>query len=150
MWKTDKWNIRIAGLAIAAQLSRNHNITVVAKNLPGDDPTLEWASPWAGANFVAGYCTSPRDRKMQRDTFIELWRLAGRFPESSVKRIPIEDFFDEERTEDDLWFKDFVPGVRNPENVKAVIDTNLWPSSDYFQKMSCQKEQRADLPVRLS
>lgn len=52
---------------------------------------------------------------MQRDTFIELWRLANRFPESSVKRIPMEEFFDEERTEDDLWFKDFVPDVRNSE-----------------------------------
>ncbi|EXL71840.1 hypothetical protein FOPG_12538 [Fusarium oxysporum f. sp. conglutinans race 2 54008] len=117
----------IVGLAIAAQLSRIHDITVIAKNLPGDDPTLEWASPWAGANFVAGYCSSPRDRKMQRDTFIELWRLANRFPESSVKRIPMEEFFDEERTEDDLWFKDFVPDFRLlekeelPEGTKGGI-----------------------------
>jgi DeoR/GlpR family transcriptional regulator of sugar metabolism len=35
----------ITRLAIAAQLSRNHDITVVAKNLPGDDPTTEWTSP---------------------------------------------------------------------------------------------------------
>lgn len=27
----------------------------------------------------------------------------------------MEEFFDEERTEDDLWFKDFVPDVRNSE-----------------------------------
>ncbi|KAF5639630.1 d-amino-acid oxidase [Fusarium sp. NRRL 52700] len=104
--------IRVVGLAIAAQLSRIHDITIIAKNLPGDRPTLEWASPWAGANFVAGYCTLPRDRMMQRDTFIELWRLASRYPESSVKKIPMEEFFDKERTEDDLWFKDFVPDFR--------------------------------------
>lgn len=48
---------------------------------------------------------------MQRDTFAELWRLAIRFPESSVKRIPMEEFFDDERTAEDLWYKDFVPGV---------------------------------------
>ncbi|KAF5598379.1 d-amino-acid oxidase [Fusarium pseudocircinatum] len=102
----------VVGLAIAAQLSRMHDITIIAKNLPGDKPTLEWASPWAGANFVAGYCTSPRDRKMQRDTFIELWSLASRYPESSVKMIPMEEFFDKKRTEDDLWFKDFVPDFR--------------------------------------
>ncbi|KAF5970008.1 d-amino-acid oxidase [Fusarium bulbicola] len=105
-------DFRIVGLAIAAQLSRLHDITIIAKNLPGDELTLEWASPWAGANFVAGYCISPRDRKMQRDTFIELWRLARRYPESSVKTIPMEEFFDKERTEDDLWFKDFVPDFR--------------------------------------
>jgi hypothetical protein len=57
---------------------------------------------------------------MQRDTFIELWRLAGRFPESSVKGIPMEDFFNDERTEDDLWFREFVPGVRDLGNSKIV------------------------------
>ena len=48
---------------------------------------------------------------MQRDTFAELWRLAIRFPESSVKKIPMEEFFDNDRTDDDLWYKDYVPNV---------------------------------------
>ncbi|KAK7212433.1 hypothetical protein V2G26_019611 [Clonostachys chloroleuca] len=102
----------ITGLAIAAQLSRNHEITVVAKNLPGDEPTTEWASPWAGANFVAGYCSAPCDRRRQRDTFSDLWRLASRFPESSAKKITMEEFFNGERTGDDLWFREFVPDFR--------------------------------------
>lgn len=101
----------ITGLAIASQLSRHHKITTVAKNLPGDEPTLDWASPWAGANFVAGYCSSPRDRKMQRDAFAELWRLTTRCPESSVKKIPMEEVYDQERTDDDLWYKEFVSDV---------------------------------------
>ncbi|KAJ5817471.1 hypothetical protein N7447_009704 [Penicillium robsamsonii] len=102
----------IIGLAIAAQLSRNHEITIIARNIPGDDPSIEWASPWAGANFVAGFCSSPRDRMMQRDTFAELWRLAIRYPESSVKMIPMEEFFEVERTDEDLWYKDYVPNFR--------------------------------------
>ncbi|KAF4945779.1 hypothetical protein FSARC_14362 [Fusarium sarcochroum] len=110
----------ITGLAIAAQLSRNHEITVVAKNLPGDEPSVEWASPWAGANFVAGYCSSPRDRKMQRDTFAEMWRLAIRHPESSVKTLPMEEFFNEERTEDDLWYKDFFRFLSKDELAEGV------------------------------
>ncbi|CAJ0547265.1 Ff.00g018920.m01.CDS01 [Fusarium sp. VM40] len=102
----------ITGLAIASRLSRHYKITIVAKNLPGDEPTLDWASPWAGANFVAGYCSSPRDRKMQRDAFTELWRLATRCPESSVRKIPMEELFDQERTDDDLWYREFVPNFR--------------------------------------
>jgi hypothetical protein len=48
---------------------------------------------------------------MQRDTFDELRRLAIRYPESSVKMIPMEEFFDVERTDEDLWYKDYVPNV---------------------------------------
>jgi hypothetical protein len=92
----------ITELAISSTLSRNHKITIVAKNLPGDEPTLEWASPWVGANFVAGYCSLPSDRRMQRDAFTELWRLATRCPESSVRKTPMEEVFDQERTDDDL------------------------------------------------
>lgn len=101
----------ITGLAIASRLSRNHEITIVAKNLPGDEPTLEWASPWAGANIVVGYCSSSRDRQMQRDAFAEFWRLTTTYPESSVKTIPMEEVFDQERTNDDLWYREFVPDV---------------------------------------
>ncbi|CAG8948564.1 unnamed protein product [Penicillium salamii] len=102
----------IIGLAIATQLSRRHKITVIARDIPGDDPSVEWASPWAGANFVPGYCSDPRDRMMQRYTFAELWRLAIRHPESSVKMIPMEEIFDDERTDDDLWYKDYMPNFQ--------------------------------------
>ena len=101
----------IIGLAIASQLSRHHEITVIARDLPGDEPSIKWASPWAGANFVAGGCSSARERRMQMDAFTELWRLAIRHPESGVKRLPMEEFYDNERSDDDLWFKDFIPGV---------------------------------------
>lgn len=51
---------------------------------------------------------------MQRDTFTELWNMAIRFPESSVKRITHEEYFDEERTADDFWYQSFVPDVWLP------------------------------------
>ncbi|KAM6536414.1 hypothetical protein FALCPG4_002422 [Fusarium falciforme] len=117
----------IIGLAIASQLSRHHEITVIARDLPGDEPSIKWASPWAGANFVAGGCSSARERRMQMDAFTELWRLAIRHPESSVKRLPMEEFYDNERSDDDFWFKDFIPGFRFlpkdqlPEGVRGGI-----------------------------
>lgn len=57
---------------------------------------------------------------MQRDTFAELWRLAIRFPESSVKRIRMEEFFDDERTAEDFWYKDFVPDVLEAALLKCL------------------------------
>ncbi|KAM0217446.1 hypothetical protein ACHAQD_007425 [Fusarium lateritium] len=49
---------------------------------------------------------------MQRDSFAELWRLATRYPESSIKKIPMEEVFDQERTDDDLWYREFVTDFR--------------------------------------
>ena len=97
-------------MTTAAALSRNHEVTIVAKNLPGDAPTIEWASPWAGASFIAGSCSSLQEAKMQLEAFAELWRLSIEHPESSVKRILIEDFHDN-KTEDEVWWKDYMPEV---------------------------------------
>jgi len=43
----------VAGLTTALLLSKNdkHTITVAAKHMPGDYD-IEYASPWAGANFL--------------------------------------------------------------------------------------------------
>ncbi|CAG8159066.1 unnamed protein product [Penicillium olsonii] len=98
-------------MATASILSRNHQVTIVAKNLPGDEPTIEWASPWAGASFIAGGCFSSREAKMQLDAFAELWRWSIAYPESSIKQITVEDFH-EDKTEADIWWKDYMPEFR--------------------------------------
>ena len=43
----------VAGLTTALLLSRNpsYEITVAAKHMPGDYD-IEYASPWAGANYM--------------------------------------------------------------------------------------------------
>ena len=43
----------VAGLTTALLLSENaeYNITVTAKHMPGDYD-IEYASPWAGANYL--------------------------------------------------------------------------------------------------
>ena len=97
-------------MATASTLSRNHQVIIVSRNLPGDEPTIEWASPWAGACFIAGGCSSPREAKMQLDAFAELWRWSIAYPESSIKQIIIEDFHDD-KTEEDIWWKDYMPQV---------------------------------------
>ncbi|KAF5013787.1 hypothetical protein FDECE_205 [Fusarium decemcellulare] len=117
----------IIGMATAAQLSRHHDVTIVARNLPGDDPTMEWASPWAGANLLAGGCPTEREQLFQRDAFAELWRLCIRHPESSIKTIPLEEVFEDDRSDADIWWKDLMPGFRElpkdelPEGTKRGI-----------------------------
>lgn len=48
---------------------------------------------------------------MQLDAFAELWRWSIAYPESSIKQITIEDFHDD-KTEEDIWWKDYMPQVR--------------------------------------
>ncbi|KAJ4184918.1 hypothetical protein NW755_008832 [Fusarium falciforme] len=132
----------IIGLAIASQLSRHHEVTVIARDFPGDKPSIKWASPWAGANFVAGGCSSARERRMQMDAFTELWRLAIRHPESSVKRLPMEEFYDNERSDDDFWFKDFIPGVGKAFR-KMFKDADHWDSFASYPRINYQKESGA-------
>lgn len=86
---------------------------MVARDLPGDDPSIEWASPWAGALIVLGGVSSSRDRKMQLRSFSELWKLSFQYPgpESGIRRIVLEDIFDDDRTESDIWWQKFMPEV---------------------------------------
>ncbi|PSN69156.1 nucleotide-binding domain-containing protein [Corynespora cassiicola Philippines] len=101
----------ITGMAIASLLSRNHEVTIVAKNLPGDDLSLEWASPWAGAVFLGLDNSNSQEQKMQLDSFAVLWRLAASNPESSVKRIEMLDFHDD-KTVDEIWYRGKMPDFR--------------------------------------
>lgn len=72
-------------MAVASMLSRSHEVTIVARDLPGDKPSHRWASPWAGAVFLGLDGSTAREQKMQRDAFSFLWALADSNPESSVK-----------------------------------------------------------------
>lgn len=87
---------------------------MVARNLPGDDPNIEWASPWAGALIVIGGVSSNRDRKMQLRSFSELWKMSFQHPEAGIRQITIEDVFDDDRTESDIWWQKFMPEVWPP------------------------------------
>ncbi|TPX15280.1 uncharacterized protein E0L32_004557 [Thyridium curvatum] len=101
----------IVGMAVASMLSRSHKVTIVARDLPGDDETQNWASPWAGAVFLGLDGSTPREQKMQHDTFAYLWALAASNPESSVRRIEMNDLQDE-TTLDKIWYRDLMPEFR--------------------------------------
>lgn len=98
-------------MAIASLLSRRHEVTIVAKDLPGDELSLDWASPWAGAVFLGLDGSNPREQKMQMDSFAVLWQLAATNPESSVRRIDMLDFQDD-KTIDQIWYNGLMPEFR--------------------------------------
>jgi len=102
-------------MAIASLLSRNHEVTIVAKNLPGDEATKEWASPWAGAVFLGLEDSKPNEQKMQLDSFAVLWSLAVSNPESSIRRIELLDFHDD-KTIDQIWYNEKLPEFRIMED----------------------------------
>ncbi|KAH8428356.1 FAD-dependent oxidoreductase [Aspergillus melleus] len=118
-------------MATASILSRNYKVTIVARNLPGDEPTIEWGSPWAGASFIAGGCLSRREEKMQLDAFAELWRWSVAYPDSSVKQITIDDFHDD-KTEEDIWWKDHMPEFRFRPLETFPADKSLILKPDVF------------------
>ncbi|KAL1623329.1 hypothetical protein SLS56_008329 [Neofusicoccum ribis] len=100
----------IAGMSIASQLPKGHEITIVARDLPGDPESLGWASPWAGAVWMGMDGSPPREQKMQLDAFAHMWKLAMTNPESSVKRIEMHDLTDFKKPED-VWYYGKMPGL---------------------------------------
>ena len=49
---------------------------------------------------------------MQLDAFAELWRWSIEHPESSIRQIMIDDFHND-KTDDQIWWKGYMPETRN-------------------------------------
>ncbi|KAB2575893.1 D-amino-acid oxidase [Lasiodiplodia theobromae] len=122
---------RIAGMSIASQLPKGHEVTIVARDLPGDPDSFTWTSPWAGAIWLGMDDSPPREQKMQLEAFAHMWKLAMAHPESSVKRIEIHDLLDFKKPED-MWYHGKMPGFRVmskdelPEGVAHGISYHSW------------------------
>ncbi|KAK7214128.1 hypothetical protein V2G26_021306 [Clonostachys chloroleuca] len=101
----------ITGLAIASSLPTHYDITVVARNLPGDPESTEWASPWAGAVFMGMADSNEKEQKLQLDSFWVWWRQALSHPESSVRQVEMEDLIDD-ATLDQVWYRNKLPDFR--------------------------------------
>lgn len=75
----------VAGLTTALLLSRNpsYKITVAAKHMPGDYD-IEYASPWAGANYMPVSARDSPASQWDRNTWPALENLARNHPEAGV------------------------------------------------------------------
>lgn len=117
----------ITGLSVASRLSKDYDVTIVARDLPGDEPSQQWASPWACAGWVALGGT-PLEEKMQLDSLAYFTKLASSHPDSSVRVSQLTDLHDVGvTTAEELWSKDRVPGFevldvsQLPESFKTVV-----------------------------
>ncbi|TVY80895.1 D-amino-acid oxidase [Lachnellula suecica] len=114
----------ITGLAIAYVLSPKYNVTIVARDLPGD-LGLDWASPWAGAVFHPQKTPNKLWQQMQAACFRFYWALAHDDPSSGVKVYPMTEYFDTVYDESDIWYKSLMPDYR-------VIPTSELPPRTTF------------------
>lgn len=115
----------VTGLTTALLLAKSdkYEITVVAKHMPGDYD-IEYASPWAGANYLPVGKEGSPSATYERDTWPELARLAQDHPEAGVhfqdtviyRRAkdadsPVGDWF-RELIREDAWFSTVVPNFK--------------------------------------
>ncbi|PWY96605.1 D-amino-acid oxidase [Aspergillus sclerotioniger CBS 115572] len=116
----------VSGLTTAYLLSKDasNSITVLAKHMPGDYD-IEYASPWAGANYLpVGKAGSDHER-WERDTWPALRELTKNHPEAGIH---FQETIVYNRTKDqgsatgewfselvqkDPWYMDVVPDFQD-------------------------------------
>ncbi|KIK56920.1 hypothetical protein GYMLUDRAFT_46810 [Collybiopsis luxurians FD-317 M1] len=121
----------VTGLSVALALSRIYNVTVVARDLVGDNESHGWASPWAGAFWRPHLTSSNEDIEIQKASFRYMWKLAESDPDCGVRvrftvqRIISIDYFDQDTDEDQVWYKDFIPGCKQIPTSDLPKDVTL-------------------------
>lgn len=92
----------VIGLTTALELSTRHppsNITILAKHVPGDR-SIEYCSPWAGANWLSVATDGGRQENWDRVTYLRFGELAdGKGDETGIRREVIRAWFDRGREE---------------------------------------------------
>ncbi|KAF1919649.1 FAD dependent oxidoreductase [Ampelomyces quisqualis] len=115
----------VLGLSTALALSKHKHVsvTVVSKHMPGDYD-IEYASPWAGANYWPVGKPGSNLQKFEKATWPELARICREVPEAGVHFQESRIFgrtkdagtatgqWFEELCKEDAWFKDVAPNFR--------------------------------------
>lgn len=75
----------VIGLTTAVLLTRDpkYAVTVVAKHMPGDYD-IDYASPWAGANYSPTGAPGTAMQRYERATWPHFERLARESPETGI------------------------------------------------------------------
>ncbi|KAI5457066.1 hypothetical protein BGZ63DRAFT_417400 [Mariannaea sp. PMI_226] len=110
----------VIGLTSAlALLDAGYSVTILARDLPGDDSSMKWASPWAGAGILPHPDSKGHD--LQTQTFKFYWALAHRDPTSGVQVVDVTEYFDDRMDDSTIWYKQIVPKYRRlpPKDLPA-------------------------------
>ncbi|KFA53821.1 hypothetical protein S40293_01727 [Stachybotrys chartarum IBT 40293] len=101
----------VTGMTIASQLPISYDITILGEHLPGYPLHKDYTSPWAGACWVGVPDSSPRDQKLQLESYATLWKPAGRFPDSGLRKTKMTEIF-EYASPDTIWYSSKIHGFR--------------------------------------
>ncbi|KAI4184006.1 MAG: hypothetical protein L6R41_005024 [Letrouitia leprolyta] len=110
----------VAGLTTALLLTREekYQITVIAKHMPGDYD-IEYASPWAGANYWPISEAGTEAAEWDKNTWPELEKLAKYHPEADTaiynrtKDVTsVTGKYLAEKLKPEPWYKDIMPNFR--------------------------------------
>lgn len=85
-----------------------YDVTIVARNMPGDPLAPGWASPFAGANLAPVHQfeegVTEQHVRMQKQCFDEFFKLVDAFPESSARRTDAFEYQEKLKSCKDVWF----------------------------------------------
>ncbi|KAG2155505.1 hypothetical protein DEU56DRAFT_906697 [Suillus clintonianus] len=125
------------------------DITIIARDMPGDWDSQAWASPFAGANWspmLLG-ATDERVRRWEQTTFDRLWEM---IPSGLVKKLPSIMFAETDDILSTLWWKDLVRDfsvlpdsqIPAPYKVGIAFDTVCINPLEYLPWLRSELESR--------
>ena len=105
---------------------------IVAKHLPGD-LSLEYTSPWAGANWLSVATDNGRQESWDEVTYKKFGYLADNVPEADVTRMPIRAIFDNEpknagvlsQGTGKIWYGKLTGGIRDVAKSELPKESNF-------------------------
>lgn len=132
----------VIGLTTALELKARKplsHVIIVAKHLPGD-LSLEYTSPWAGANWLSVATDSGRQESWDEVTYMKFGYLADNVPEADVTRMPIRAIFDNEpknagvlsQGTGKIWYDKLTGGIRDVANSELPQESNFGFEIDTF------------------
>ena len=111
----------------------------MAKHLPGD-LSLDYTSPWAGANWLSVATDNGRQESWDEVTYMKFGHLADNVPEADVTRMPIRAIFDNEpknagvlsQGTGKIWYDKLTGGIRDVANSELPQGSNFGFEIDTF------------------
>ncbi|KAJ5123121.1 hypothetical protein N7448_009218 [Penicillium atrosanguineum] len=125
----------VSGLTTAYLLSKDpvNQVTVLAKHMPGDYD-IEYASPWAGANYMPVGKEGSKHQEWERNTWAPLKEITEKHPEAGIHFLntliynrkkdqgsATGDWFSE-LVKPNPWYKDVVPDFKSIPKEKLSGD----------------------------
>ncbi|KZT34543.1 FAD dependent oxidoreductase [Sistotremastrum suecicum HHB10207 ss-3] len=111
----------VVGLTTALKIQElGHRVTIVAEYLPGDEKSIRYTSPWAGAHHVSFFGDEdPKQRDMDRETFRVMWEMSAGPAEACFMRIQQTEYYAEPKAAPNPL--DVMPNFRylEPSQLKA-------------------------------